>query len=83
MMSSGGGGAGGGGMQRTTSYELLHSPMSAKYGSGTPLSHLTDSVNCLDPLNAMEKSLADQVCCQTTLRVAAHLWLPISTWPLH
>lgn len=50
-----------GGMQRTNSYELLNSPMSNKYGSGTPLSHLTDSVNCLDPLNAMEKSLADQV----------------------
>lgn len=33
------------------------------YVSGTgPLSHLNESVNSLDPLNAMEKSLNDQVC---------------------
>jgi len=32
------------------------------YGSGAgPLSHLNESVNSLDPLNAMEKSLNDQV----------------------
>ena len=28
---------------------------------GNPLAHLSDSVNSLDPLNAMEKSLNDQV----------------------
>lgn len=33
------------------------------YVSGAgPLSHLNESVNSLDPLNAMEKSLNDQVC---------------------
>lgn len=33
------------------------------YSSGTgPLTHLNESVNSLDPLNAMEKSLNDQVC---------------------
>jgi hypothetical protein len=33
------------------------------YGNGAgPLSHLNESVNSLDPLNAMEKSLNDQVC---------------------
>lgn len=33
------------------------------YTNGTgPLSHLNESVNSLDPLNAMEKSLNDQVC---------------------
>lgn len=32
------------------------------YGSNNnPLAHLSDSVNSLDPLNAMEKSLNDQV----------------------
>lgn len=30
-------------------------------GNG-PLSHLSESVNSLDPLNAMEKSLNEQVC---------------------
>lgn len=30
-------------------------------GAGGPLSHLNESVNSLDPLNAMEKSLNDQV----------------------
>lgn len=28
---------------------------------GGPLSHLSESVNSLDPLNAMEKSLSEQV----------------------
>ena len=33
-----------------------------EYASGAgPLTHLNDSVNSLDPLNAMEKSLNDQV----------------------
>lgn len=33
-----------------------------EYGNNTnPLAHLSDSVNSLDPLNAMEKSLNDQV----------------------
>lgn len=30
-------------------------------GVNNPLAHLSDSVNSLDPLNAMEKSLNDQV----------------------
>lgn len=30
-------------------------------GGNNPLAHLNDSVNSLDPLNAMEKSLNDQV----------------------
>ena len=30
-------------------------------GNNNPLAHLNDSVNSLDPLNAMEKSLNDQV----------------------
>jgi hypothetical protein len=29
--------------------------------NGNPLAHLNESVNSLDPLNAMEKSLNDQV----------------------
>lgn len=37
-------------------------PGSNEYAAGAgPLSHLSDSVNSLDPLNAMEKSLNDQV----------------------
>lgn len=32
-------------------------------GGNGPLSHLSESVNSLDPLNAMEKSLNEQVCC--------------------
>lgn len=34
-----------------------------------PLAHLSDSVNSLDPLNAMEKSLNDQVCLALTSRI--------------
>lgn len=35
---------------------------SNEYGpNSNPLAHLSDSVNSLDPLNAMEKSLNDQV----------------------
>ena len=30
-------------------------------GNNNPLAHLNESVNSLDPLNAMEKSLNDQV----------------------
>lgn len=33
--------------------------------SGNPLAHLSDSVNSLDPLNAMEKSLNEQVIIKT------------------
>lgn len=37
-------------------------PASNEYSGGSgPLSHLSDSVNSLDPLNAMEKSLNEQV----------------------
>lgn len=36
-------------------------PGSNEYAGNGPLSHLNDSVNSLDPLNAMEKSLNDQV----------------------
>lgn len=34
---------------------------------GGPLSHLSESVNSLDPLNAMEKSLSEQVSLQTEI----------------
>lgn len=37
-----------------------------EYGpNSNPLVHLSDSVNSLDPLNAMEKSLNDQVILKT------------------
>jgi hypothetical protein len=37
------------------------SPSEYVGGGGGPLSHLSDSVNSLDPLNAMEKTLNEQV----------------------
>lgn len=48
---------------RNNSYEFGGSNSSnPEYTTGNgPLSHLSDSVNSLDPLNAMEKSLNDQV----------------------
>lgn len=39
-----------------------NAPSNNDYGSGAgPITHLNESVNSLDPLNAMEKSLSDQV----------------------
>jgi hypothetical protein len=53
-----------GGMGRGNSYDFStgSNPGSNEYsGGGGPLSHLSDSVNSLDPLNAMEKTLNEQV----------------------
>uniref|UniRef100_A0A182WJM6 SP-RING-type domain-containing protein n=1 Tax=Anopheles minimus TaxID=112268 RepID=A0A182WJM6_9DIPT len=36
-------------------------PGGGEFHGGNPLAHLSDSVNSLDPLNAMEKSLNDQM----------------------
>lgn len=50
--------------QLSNSYDFGPSsnPGSNEYSGGNgPLSHLSDSVNSLDPLNAMEKSLNEQV----------------------
>lgn len=52
----------------TTTITTTTSTANNEYSNGAgPLSHLSDSVNSLDPLNAMEKSLNDQVnffhCC--------------------
>jgi len=52
------------GMGRGSSYDFGtgSNPGSNEYsGGGGPLSHLSDSVNSLDPLNAMEKTLNEQV----------------------
>lgn len=47
----------------STNYDQFNTNTpNSDYSSGNgPLSHLSDSVNSLDPLNAMEKSLNDQV----------------------
>lgn len=42
-------------------FGMSNGPGSNEYAGNGPLSHLNDSVNSLDPLNAMEKSLNDQV----------------------
>lgn len=43
-------------------YDFMNNgPGSNEFAGNGPLSHLNDSVNSLDPLNAMEKSLNDQV----------------------
>lgn len=61
------------GMGRGSSYDFSTSsnPGSNEYsGGGGPLSHLSESVNSLDPLNAMEKTLNEQVrklCCKMNL----------------
>lgn len=45
-----------------SSYEFSNSATTnASEFPGGPLSHLSDSVSSLDPLNAMEKSLNEQV----------------------
>lgn len=52
------------GMGRGNSYDFStgSNPGSNEYaGGGGPLSHLSESVNSLDPLNAMEKTLNEQV----------------------
>lgn len=43
-------------------FGMTNGPGSNEFAGNGPLSHLNDSVNSLDPLNAMEKSLNDQVC---------------------
>lgn len=44
------------------SYDINNGNLTSDYTNGAgPLTHLSDSVNQLDPLNAMEKSLNDQV----------------------
>lgn len=43
-----------------SSYDYNSSTTNNDFSSG-PLNHLSDSVNSLEPLNAMEKSLNDQV----------------------
>lgn len=56
--------------QMPNSYDFGSSsnPGSNEYSGGNgPLSHLSDSVNSLDPLNAMEKSLNEQVCTKLLL----------------
>ncbi|XP_073942903.1 zinc finger MIZ domain-containing protein tonalli [Choristoneura fumiferana] len=42
-------------------FGMSNGPGSNEYAGNGPLSHLNDSVNSLDPLNAMEKSLNDQM----------------------
>lgn len=42
-------------------FGMNNGPGSNEYAGNGPLSHLNDSVNSLDPLNAMEKSLNEQV----------------------
>lgn len=37
------------------------STLSADYGQSNPLAHLSESVNAIDPLNAMEKSLNEVI----------------------
>lgn len=43
-------------------FGMNNGPGSNEFAGNGPLSHLNDSVNSLDPLNAMEKSLNEQVC---------------------
>ncbi|KAG7307953.1 hypothetical protein JYU34_006574 [Plutella xylostella] len=42
-------------------FGMNNGPGSNEFAGNGPLSHLNDSVNSLDPLNAMEKSLNDQM----------------------
>lgn len=42
-------------------FGMSNGPGSNEFAGNGPLSHLNDSVNSLDPLNAMEKSLNDQM----------------------
>lgn len=49
---------------RNSQYDFNSSsnPANTEYSAGNgPLSHLSESVNSLDPLNAMEKTLNEQV----------------------
>lgn len=48
---------------RNNQYDFSSTPNGSNndFNGGGPLSHLSDSVNSLDQLNAMEKSLSDQV----------------------
>lgn len=47
--------------QNAYDFGMNNGPGSNEYAGNGPLSHLSESVNSLDPLNAMEKSLNDQV----------------------
>lgn len=53
--------------QRNQQFDSYGNPIKDALGAGdfnsnsNPLAHLNESVNSLDPLNAMEKSLNDQV----------------------
>lgn len=44
-----------------TNGEFSNNNGTSNNGNSNPLAHLNESVNSLDPLNAMEKSLNDQV----------------------
>lgn len=46
---------------RSNIIDLNYSGSNEYLGGNGPLSHLSESVNSLDPLNAMEKSLNEQV----------------------
>jgi hypothetical protein len=62
------------GMGRGNSYDFStgSNPVSNEYaGGGGPLSHLSESVNSLDPLNAMEKTLNEQVSRSCTVFIIA------------
>lgn len=64
---------------RNSQYDFssTSNPSSGEYTAGNgPLSHLSESVNSLDPLNAMEKSLNEQVSISSTTRLFT-LWIYI------
>lgn len=48
-------------MNRGNCYDVVSGPMANKYSNGGPLSHMNESISSLDPLNAIEKSLNEQV----------------------
>ena len=54
-------------------FGMNNGPGSNEYAGNGPLSHLNESVNSLDPLNAMEKSLNDQV--KDLFTIYSWLWL--------
>ncbi|KAK6629696.1 hypothetical protein RUM43_003514 [Polyplax serrata] len=48
-------------MNRGNCYDVVSGPMANKYSNGGPLSHMNESISSLDPLNAIEKSLNEQM----------------------
>lgn len=50
-----------GGTNQNYDFGMNNGPGSNEYAGNGPLSHLNESVNSLDPLNAMEKSVNEQV----------------------